>query len=309
MKTNHVLMLTYNVLHLTRKAIKSVFEQDVPVTLWVGDDGSSDGMMEYLRALWHGTMNSVGLFGARHAGVSRLWNQGLNHLFHVEHAEHVLVVNNDIKLRPDTMRTLVQDGGLFVTCVGTSSGALFPGGPSQGRRRPHPDFSCFLIRRECWEKVGEFDSGMRIYCSDGDYHLRMHRKGIDAYCLDLAFWHEASGTLKNLDEAEQFRVLEQANADRAAFKLKWGFEIGSREYYRQFEGGTDEDKPVESVDNVSAASVTHMGSDRLPAQDTNDQPGGGATTDDSRCGEHSERDRPQPTNSGRDTTFPTIGRT
>lgn len=226
---NYVLMLTLNSIALTREAGASVLAQDVPVKLLVCDDGSSDNTLPYLRSLHP----QVEVNGYKHKGVSALWNIGLKHLFG-QGAEHVLVVNNDVKLRPDTYRRLRDDGGPFVTCVGTSSGANWPGGEPSGEKRPHPDFSAFMIRRECWDKVGEFDETMRIYCSDGDLHLRMHKAGIEAYCIDLPFYHYASGTLKQADEEDRKRILERASADRQAFFDKWGFDMGSTNYYKQF---------------------------------------------------------------------------
>jgi GT2 family glycosyltransferase len=232
MKSNPVpvLMLTYNSIHLTKDAVMSVLEQDVPVSLIAYDDGSTDGTLEWLR--------SCGIYTRcyRRAGVTKMWNLELGYQFgfNTPAQDYVLVINNDIRLRPDTLRTLIADGGQFVTAVGTSSGAQFPGEPSQGRRSPHPDFSCFLIRRECWLKVGPFDESMRIYASDGDYHLRMHQAGIEAYALDLPFYHYASGTLKQADEKDRQRIMVQADRDRETFQAKWGFAMGSKEYYAQF---------------------------------------------------------------------------
>src|SRR5262249_25039246 len=165
----------------------------------------------------------------------KLWNIALSHLFDVRSAEAVLVVNNDVKLRPDAYKRLLSDGGLFVTCVGTSSGADFPGGEPSGEKRPHPDFSCFLIRSECWRRVGAFDETMRIYTSDLDYHIRMHQAGIHAECLDLPFHHYSSGTLKQAAEADRDRILKIAEEDRKAFERKWGVSAGSPEYYKLFE--------------------------------------------------------------------------
>lgn len=230
---NWIIMPIWNCQHLTRDAIASCLEQDISDirVLCVLDKGS-DGVAHWLRTL-HPQVQVIEMPGC---GVSKAWNAALSHVFDRGEAAAALVVNSDVRLRADAYRRLYEDGGLFVTCVGTSSGAKFPGGePSLDRIRPHPDFSCFLIRRECWQSIGPFDAGMRIYCSDGDYHLRMHRAGVSAYCLDLPFWHYASGTLKQAEPEDRERILKQAQADREAFKRKWGVEMGSGAYYELFE--------------------------------------------------------------------------
>lgn len=234
---NYIVMPIYDCKDLTRDAIASCLAQDITggVQVLTVIDRGLDGVAHYLRSLGR----QVQVVEAHGCGVSKAWNIALGHVFERVGAGAVLVVNSDVRLRPDTYRRLLDDGGQFVTCVGTSSGAKFPGSePDPDRIRPHPDFSCFLIRRECWRDVGAFDAGMRIYCSDGDYHLRMHQRGIRAYCLDLPFYHYASGTLKQADPEDRGRILAQAQRDREAFAAKWGFEMGSAGYYAAFGEGT-----------------------------------------------------------------------
>lgn len=237
-------MPTLNCRELTRKAIASCVAQDIPISLMIIDSASDDGTFEMLRAYsvspsgYATLLNSV----PRDLGVSKAWNAGLKFLFGIQQAPAVLVINSDVELRPDTYRQLLADGSQFVTAVGSSTnGTQFPGGEPTGARRPHPDFSCFLIRRECWEKVGPFDEAMKIYCSDGDYHLRMHRAGIEACCIDLPFLHHASATIKHAEGEERERILKQAGEDRMVFKMKWGVEMGSKEYYELFGHGSPEE--------------------------------------------------------------------
>lgn len=224
--------------HLTRDAVESVLAQEgvSEVRLLCVLDKATDGVGQLLWG-YHPRVQTIAMPGV---GVSKCWNASLARIFDFWGAPAALVVNSDVRLRPDAYKRLLDDGGLFVTCVGTSSGAKFPGGEPSGQKRPHPDFSCFLIRCECWERVGPFDESMRIYASDQDYHLRMHRAGISAYCLDLPFWHYASGTLKNGTIEDRERILKQAEEDRGRFRSKWGFAGGSDEYYRQFKTGAPE---------------------------------------------------------------------
>lgn len=228
---NWITIPIYNQLALTRDAIDSCLEQDIGnIRILCVLDKATDGVGQYLRSL-HPRVQTIAMPGC---GVSKAWNVALEHILDTLGAPDALVVNADTKLRKDTFRLLREDGGLFVTCVGTSSGAKFPGGVPSGKKRPHPDFSCWLIRKECWRKVGPFDERLKIYVSDLDYHIRMHQAGIDAQCLDLPFFHFASGTLKQTDEADRERILKIAQSDREAFKVKWGVEAGSSGYYAFF---------------------------------------------------------------------------
>lgn len=245
MKTppNWIVMPIYNQLALTRDAITSCLAQDIAggVRVLCVIDRGDDGVAQWLRS----QHPAVQVVAAPGCGVSKAWNLALGHVFDTLGMAHALVVNSDVRLRPDTYRRLVDDGGNFVTCVGTSSGAKFPGGePNPERKRPHPDFSCFLITRHCWERVGKFDDSMRIYTSDGDYHLRLHKAGIEAYCIDLPFWHYASGSLKQTDPDDRERILKIAQQDREVFRQKWGFEMGGTEYYNAFKSEQKNEAPA-----------------------------------------------------------------
>ncbi len=129
-----------------------------------------------------------------------------------------------------------------MTAVGVTPTASQPSpimGPANPTAsRPHPDFSCFLIRRWVWEKVGPFDERYLIaYCEDADYHVRMHRAKVDAKCIDIPFLHHAAATINSLPVWERERVERQADLNRALFKKEYGCEVGSAEYYALFSEG------------------------------------------------------------------------
>lgn len=220
------------------------------VEIIVLNNASIDGTNQWLASL---RGNIMQIYNNPPLSVAACWNNGLEYAFGAG-VESVLVVNNDVELRPDTYRRLVQDGGGFVTAVGTrdpekikpnsfigSNEAIFdigePNGyraPS-GQRRPHPDFSCYLIRKSVWEKVGKFDEKFLIaFGEDWDYHVRLHKAGITAECIDLPFLHHGSMTVKNAEPAEAERIQVQAKKNRDYFKEKHGFAGASKEYYDFF---------------------------------------------------------------------------
>ena len=229
---NWVVMPVRNALYYTREAVPTMLAQDIgDVRMFVVNNSSTDGTVQYLASL-HPDVQFVSYAPGKSVAYS--WNRGLEFVFSTG-APYALVVNNDVKLRPDTMRRLVADGGGFVTAVGVDDEAMLAGEPSNGRR-PHPDFSCFLIRREVWERVGPFNEAYEGgYGEDAEYHLRMHRAGINAYCLDIPFLHYACGTLKLASEEERRAIEDRAGRNRARFRETCGVEIGTPEYYALFQ--------------------------------------------------------------------------
>jgi len=231
---NAILMLTRNALELTKQAVASVFDQNIPVTLYIVENDSSDGTKEWLKEhsfklrYWNMTPAK---------GVSASWNFGLNYLFETAGCEYVLVINNDVVLPGTFYSELLRDGGDFVTGVGVNDLAQLDQ-PFQPLRRPKPDFSGFLIRRKVWSVVGDFDENIVLYCGDCDYHLRCEKAGVQCYTIGIPFYHVASGTLKYASEEERRAIQEQANRDRDFFLRKWGFEVGSVSYNQQFAGNT-----------------------------------------------------------------------
>lgn len=275
MSFNPILCPVRNNLHLTRKAVKTFLAQDIEggVNVFIVNNASTDGTSQYLQ-----TQRDVAqMYYDPPLSVAASWNRGLEHVFKLG-AEYALVVNNDVELRPDTYSWLVNEGmqgmqgaqGGFVTAVGTRdpkkiepvtfmNTAHFTGPdkpvyskptgtgyvrPNPEAKRPHPDFSCYLIWRTVYEKVGPFDERFLIaFCEDQDYHVRMHQAGIHAYCIDLPFLHHGSATIKHADAAEVRKIQTQAERNRVYFKTKHGMVGASEEYYRFFNSSPPPPEP------------------------------------------------------------------
>jgi GT2 family glycosyltransferase len=156
---------------------------------------------------------------------------------------HALVVNNDTVLAPLTYAALrgqfMEKGVGIVSAVSVrDQSQLKPKIDAEElakSHRPHPDFSCFMISRECYYSVGPFDERFEgAYCEDNDYHVRMHKSGWKAVCVDWPFVHVGAGTMKNADKEERARIERMAEANRRRFWEKWGCWPGSKEYERIF---------------------------------------------------------------------------
>lgn len=227
-----ILIVARNNKALTQSAVKSALGQEHPCDVWVIDNASSDDTLQWLRA-------KAASLDALHwwthpvqKSLAACWNEGLVRGFKLH--TRILVINNDVELRPDTFHLLAEWGGDFTTGVSVNSKLELRTSESPISQSAHPDFSCFMINRHCFTSVGGFDETFfPAYFEDNDYHVRMHRAGIDAISIDLPFFHYAAGTLKNAvpAEAANIRVGATINADR--FFDKYGCYPADTEAYNE----------------------------------------------------------------------------
>jgi GT2 family glycosyltransferase len=216
--SNPVLMLACNNLELTKRAVASIQAQDISTDILLIDNDSTDGTLNWAQD----QVSHVVCFRPQ-LGVSAGWNWGLRWFFEHDCEDHVLVCNNDIELPTWGYRALLGYlilGAEFVTGCSTESRDLLS--PAGHPPVPHPDFSCFLISRSAWEKVGEFDERMKLYAQDNDYHVRAYRLGVELLRADVPFYHERSSTLNHAMAQERAAIQCQANSDREVFKSLYG---------------------------------------------------------------------------------------
>jgi GT2 family glycosyltransferase len=226
---NAVLVLTHNNLDLTKRCIDSILKQNIPTLAYVFDNGSNDGTVEWLQGSHRSKIYPV--LCQDNAGVSYGWNCGLRHIFCLKHVEAALVVGNDTWLAPWTYSALLSCNVPFVTGVAVGSMEQIPEKPDIQPLTPNPDFSCFLVRREAWEKIGPFDEQFFNYCGDCDWHIRAHKIGMPLWKASVPYWHpEPSSTTKKAGAGEYKALMERAHLDREAFKSKYGVLPGTKEY-------------------------------------------------------------------------------
>lgn len=226
---NPVLMLTRNCLELTKKAVASVVAQDIPIKLMIIDNGSTDGTVEWLDSEPY---DNVGWWGAKeNRGVTKGWNMGIGTLLGSNFAcPHVLVINNDVVLPRWHYRRLLEYMLPFVSGVSVGTMAEIEKEPQGGELSKHPDFSSFVIRKDCWKTVGPFYEGMVHYASDCSWHVEAHRKGVTLYGSPQPFYHERSSTLKLASPEERAEIEAQANRDRRVFRELYGCNPWDKEY-------------------------------------------------------------------------------
>ena len=255
MSLNSVVIIARNGLHLTRRTLKSALAQDVPVEVLLVDNASSDGTMQWGMAIATQHQNVTYTRVNEQKSLAACWNLALKDVWR-RGGEHALVLNNDVVVYEGTYRMLLEHGGEFVTTVSVDKEDQFVVNESDFYKRvgedeyrfefgavdrPHPNFSGFLICKSCFDKVGPFNEAYYpAYCEDAEYHIRMHRAGIRAVCIDLPMLHIGNGanTLRFADPADANLIKRGADRNRDRFLETYGCRPGEPEYEQLFSEAT-----------------------------------------------------------------------
>lgn len=230
-----ICIVARNNLALTQKTVRSAANQTVPCDILVVDNASTDST-----AAWLQTKPVARISYQEQKSLAACWNAALRAAWGAGYGS-VLMLNNDVEVRPDAADLLTAHGGDFVTCVSVDTANRM--GTAGDRtiedlrktERPHPDFSCWLMRKAVTDRNIWFDEEMHpAYCEDSDFHVKMHRAGIRAVCLDIPFLHHGASTLKAADKADTLAIQRGADKNRQRFKAKYGCLPGTPEYEAMF---------------------------------------------------------------------------
>lgn len=182
---------------------------------WVGEYSRSWDLKEPRVLLWNHRPALPALGGT--------WNEALRFCF-TAGAKEVLVANNDVRLHPRTvgylLEALIRGTQLFISAV--NAGGIPEPYDFDLHMKGGPDYSCFLISRECFEKY-PFDPEL-TYCSDLDQHRRilLAGEGDRIFSVNVPYHHLASRTIADLPEEKSRVYREAADAHRAYYARKWG---------------------------------------------------------------------------------------
>lgn len=183
---------------LTRVCLEHLARQTAPHRAIVVDDGSQDDTVERLKRDWPKV--TVVELGANH-GYTRAVNRGVN----AGHGEHIVLLNNDVRLRADCLERLTAPfaedpkvGSVAalllaadestVDSFGVTADATLAGfARLQGRSPEHalnggpvlvgPEGTAGAYRRAAWEQVGGLDETIRAYTEIFDLALRLATAG------------------------------------------------------------------------------------------------------------------------------------
>ena len=240
----------------TEAAISDVLAQTRPCRLLVINQGVESAFRRRLEAL---AEDSARVFVWSHQpslpSLAATWNRALQFAWSCG-AEQALVVNNDVRLAPNTLEQL--DGvmghcdALVVTGVSVGPKQFSPGqallpvmltppnddGWGEVLERGGPDFSCFYLSRAAHWKYPFDEAFTPAYCEDVDLHRRMLLGGDGAriYSINLPFLHHRSTTLKTVDEKTRAAIERQTAAGaRAYYRAKWGGDVNEERWIVPFD--------------------------------------------------------------------------
>jgi len=192
--------------------------------------------------------------------LAATWNAALDFVFKQPGQESALVINNDVRLQTKAYVVLKHEArrraALFISGVGVTKeqfdlvdrhGELL-GIADQGG----PDFSCYLISKECHEKYRFDENYIPCYVEDVDYHRRLllAGDGDKIFSVNVPYLHidSGSGTLKAMSPVA--RTATEAminNGSRAYHVRKWGGPVNQELFDKPF------DDEYQSPDNSTTA--------------------------------------------------------
>lgn len=176
-----VIIPTYNRKELLPRAIVSVFNQTFrDFEIIVVDDASSDGTMDVLRRFHDARLHYIRQKENR--GHAAAVNKGIK----ASKGEFIAQLDDDDEYLPEKLQRqleVLEASGPDIGLVYTGVLIVDQDGKTIGQKRPsesywdglwHRDFigSTALVRKECFEKVGDYDENLHFY-EDKDMWLRI----------------------------------------------------------------------------------------------------------------------------------------
>lgn len=233
-----------NCLAYTRQFLDTI-KSKTPYNIIVINNASNDGTREFLE----NKAKEIPLLAInldKNIGVDPAWNLGIETAISQYAAKYILIPNNDILLRPDTIDTLIHfiDADKLGMITAKNAAPLVDNPqnlytldiPQKLEMTDDPDFSCFMLTAKAYRKVGKFDEKFfPAYFEDNDYHYRMKLLGIKVKkCNQALYYHFGSMTIK---EGAAIRVQSDVNylKNKEYYLKKWGGYPGNEIYEKPAE--------------------------------------------------------------------------
>jgi hypothetical protein len=190
----------------------------------------------------------------RRCALAANWNYAVDKLLWEEAYDAVVIMNDDVVLRPDTGKLLAwgilvgqfenkekeKQGGyesylpeswpeiLLLSARHASPSDACTDVPDQELLvsarpiwQPGPDFSCFCVSRRLGQEVGRFDEGFNpAYFEDNDTHRRIQLAGFEGAAF-APYWHFRSGSFRASPERRR-EIQSSFEHCKRYYCQKWG---------------------------------------------------------------------------------------
>jgi len=260
----------------TLPALNDLRHQSVEPQILAIDNGSSLKNWTSVRK-W--TKNHDGVLLWRHnppfPSLAMTWNYALDFVWG-QGAMEAMVVNHDVRVHQLTYellrQTLNSEDALFVSALGVlpeqyNPSETFiseiPGERGFDPGKGGPDFSCYLISKECHEKYRFDENFIPAYCEDLDFHRRMllGGDGKRIFSINIPFAHQGSGVLRSMTPEKRAALEERiSQGSRAYYEKKWGGPVNHEIQWRPFNAGSYPD--FITPEEIGALSATTPGLQR-----------------------------------------------
>lgn len=152
----------FNAIKFTRECLKTLPQTSNGYELILVDDGSTDGTREWVETLGHKF-----LFHDKNYGIHRAWNNGIK----MASGEFICISNSDILFTKDWDIPLINNlnDSVWVTSPYHTNGDVpldFPKGKHRTTNGLAVLGSCFMARRDLFDKIGFFPEQMRLFYGD-----------------------------------------------------------------------------------------------------------------------------------------------
>lgn len=185
--TTSIMMVTYNRLDLTKKMLESLFATTEGFRLFIVDNGSSDGTVDYLREMQRQRpeIHEI-MYNRENRGIAVGRNQGL--LMADKHNDPYLsTVDNDVVFYKGWLKDCIrflevnQNYAVGLNFEGTEYPVKTINGESlQYKREGNLGTACTVFPRMLHEKIGFFTTEFGLYGEeDADYFFRARQAGYE----------------------------------------------------------------------------------------------------------------------------------
>jgi glycosyltransferase involved in cell wall biosynthesis len=224
---------TIEQLSLAQEAVASVLAQDIPVDLFLVDNGSTD---EYTWE-WMKSLASPSICVEHHPfNISpvKIANEQMREIFTDLDYPYLLGIPSDAIIPTNLYREFLRWPRGVVTGSMTEDRDYIRAGESHAVNTCTP-MAVALLRRWVYDALVAndgffFDPTYFLYASDMDFALRIASCGITGIQTDLQYYHYRSASHRMLPPDKARLITGQADSDRDYFERRYGFKVDAPEY-------------------------------------------------------------------------------